>query len=156
MSIIFQEKITVAVLATTEDLRNKFKTLFLKKDDFLVEYFDKDEDLFKHIETNNVNVAFCDVEPFNKDKNLTQTLSRQVISLKRGTYLVALTDNIKLVNLTTLYRIGVNGLLYTNDSISDYKKELERAVNHINSWRGRFEQVLTDKSMERELDELFK
>ncbi len=157
MATIFSSKIAVAVLSNSEKLTNKIKTLFVQKDDqFNVFYFQDVDELKNHVEQNNVNIAFCDIDPFNKDQKFSQKLARELMDFKRGTYLIVLTDDKQLVNITTLYRIGTAGLLFKEDSINEYKKELERAVSHIHCWKSRFEQVLTDKSMEREFDDLFK
>jgi DNA-binding NtrC family response regulator len=155
MGSIFQANTSIAIYVNSEKMQNKIKALFSNiEEEYSIEYFLDELEFKNHIENANVNVAFCDID--TKDNKFSDKLIRDLILLKRGTYFIVITSDKHLMNLTTLYRIGTNGLLFKQDHISEYKKELDRAVEHIKCWRIRLEQVLADRSMERELDDLLK
>ena len=157
MSSIFGEKLVVAVYVTEADPLAKIKNLLKTEDRCQTSYFDKLEDFKKFIEDNNVNIAYCDIDcPTGASKNTDmQDVARELLGYKKGTYLILLTNDPKISKLTTLYRLGVHSMIFKEEGHMAFKSEHNRAVEHLYYWRSRFEQLLVDRSMTKEFDELF-
>ena len=155
MSAIFTAKLSLALFTEEEDLTTKLHTMLKGQDDIEATFFDSLEKFQDHIKTENVNMAFCDIDGDKYGPKHSQELMRELIGLKRGTCYIAMSNDIKIINLTTLYRLGVFGHLFKSASHHDFGAELKRACENVSSWKHNFDQVLADKSMERELEDLF-
>lgn len=155
MSAIFTAKTTVALYTEEEDLTTKLQTMLKGRDTLEVTFFTSLDTFQKHIETENVNIAFCDIDGDKYGPKHSQELMRELMGLRRGTSFIAMSNDIKIINLTTLYRLGVFGHLFKSSSHHDFAAELVRSCAHVDSWKHNFDQILADKSMERELEGLF-
>ena len=158
MSMIFGEKISVAIFCPREDIETKVKVLFKGKDEFAVDYFSDEQQFKENFFKNNYNICFLGAGGVGEDKDLSQKqleLPRELRAHKSGTYIILLTDSTVLTKLMTIFRIGINGMVAFSGKQGDYKRELDRAVDHLHTWKNLFEQMLVDKAAEKEFEELF-
>jgi DNA-binding NtrC family response regulator len=157
MSSIFGEKLLVAVYVPEKGPLSKVTTMLRNEERCETIFYDDVDEFKKCIELKNVNISICDIDKPTGESKLTdmQGLARELLSYKKGTYLILLTNDPKISKLTTLYRLGVHSMIFKEEGHRAYKGELERAIDHLNYWKGRFEQLLVDRSMAKELDSLF-
>ena len=157
MSSIFGEKLNIAVYVPEEMPLAKVKTLLKSDDRCEVQFCETVDELKDAMEKQNINIVYCDIDcPTGESKHTDmQEVARDLLGMKKGTYLILLTNDPKISKLTTLYRLGVHSMIFKEEGHMAFKNEHNRAIDHLLYWKGRFEQLLVDRSMAKELDALF-
>ena len=156
MKSLFAFPLSVLVYYKDNDMQQQITGLFNREPKIKTEYHSDLNVFLQEIEKRNINVAVLDMRSEDKDgRNEMQEALRKLVSAKKGLYIIAIAPKADLIQTMTCFRLGVQKLLLAPFKNLQLKNALESFVQHFESWHDVFEIVVTNKSLERELDDLF-